>query len=55
MLTSIFRLFRDVYRVTGIKSIGLVALTTLSALLEGAVLAALLPLLSGMSGGGGII
>jgi hypothetical protein len=52
MLGSVFRLFKDVYRVTGIKLVGLVALTTMSALLEGAALAALLPLLSGVSGGG---
>ena len=51
MLSSLFRLFKDVYRVTGIKLVGLVALTTASALLEGAALAALLPLLSGMPGG----
>ena len=51
MLSSLFRLFKDVYRVTGIKLVGLVALTTASALLEGAALAALLPLLSGMPSG----
>lgn len=52
MLSSLFRMFKDVYRVTGVKLVGLVMLTTASALLEGAALASLLPLLSGLSGGG---
>ena len=31
MLSSLLRLFKDVFRVTGIKLVGLVALTTASA------------------------
>ncbi len=50
MLTSIFNLYRDVYRVTG-KRLGLlVIMTFLAAAFDGATVAALLPLLNAVGG-----
>ena len=50
MLPSLLRLFRDVYRVTGKRLPLLVLLTFLNALLDGAAVAALLPLLKAVGG-----
>jgi ATP-binding cassette subfamily C protein len=50
MIASLFRLFRDVYRVTGNRLPFLVWLTFFNALLDGAALAALLPLLKAVGG-----
>ncbi|MCX8504928.1 MAG: ATP-binding cassette domain-containing protein [Beijerinckiaceae bacterium] len=50
MLPSLLRLFRDVYRVTGRRLPLLVILTFLNALLDGAAVAALLPLLKAVGG-----
>ena len=50
MLPSLLRLFRDVYRVTGRRLPLLVVLTFLNALLDGAAVAALLPLLKAVGG-----
>jgi ATP-binding cassette subfamily C protein len=50
MMPSLLRLFRDVYRVTGRRLPILVLLTFLNALLDGAAVAALLPLLKAVGG-----
>lgn len=50
MLPSLLRLFRDVYRVTGRRLPLLVILTFLNAVLDGAAVAALLPLLKAVGG-----
>jgi ATP-binding cassette, subfamily C, bacterial len=50
MTASLLRLFRDVYRVTGNRLPFLVVLTFLNALLDGAALAVLLPLLKAVGG-----
>jgi len=50
MIASVWRLFKDVYRVTGIGLPFLVLLTFLNALFDGATVAALLPLLKAVGG-----
>jgi len=53
MLASMMRLFRDVYRVSGRRLPLLVFLTFLNALLDGAMVASLLPLLKAVGGAPG--
>lgn len=50
MLSSIFNLYRDVYRVTGKRLALLVIMTFLAAAFDGATVAALLPLLNAVGG-----
>jgi ATP-binding cassette subfamily C protein len=50
MLSSLLKLFKDVYRVTGNRLPLLVILTFLNALFDGATVAALLPLLKAVGG-----
>lgn len=50
MMMSLFRLFKDVYRVTGLRLPLLVILTFLNALFDGATVAVLLPLLKAVGG-----
>ena len=50
MTASLFRLFKDVYRISGWRLPLLVGLTFLNALFDGATLAVLLPLLKAVGG-----
>ena len=50
MIASLIRLYRDVYRVAGLRLPVLVFLTFLNALFDGATVAALLPLLKAVGG-----
>lgn len=50
MLSSMWNLYRDVYRVTGQRLLLLVVMTFLAALFDGATVAGLLPLLNAVGG-----